>query len=113
MSNKHKKTELEIIATKVFIDVKDGVIINLGNGEIIDESDMYYQITPNDGQYICTICSCGYRANICDIGKPNKKCIRNGVYSKEKCAVYSPDPLDISLKSMGVKLIDMAFKVNK
>jgi hypothetical protein len=68
------------------VTVKDGEAFNETTSEMIPLKDVMYQSLPLDGVYLATEATCG---GSCSVGIPAPKCVKKGIYSSTKCAVYS------------------------
>lgn len=71
------------------VEVKDGVVINHTDKNLIPVQHIEYQRPPRDGIYYATEATCGGGSKSgCSVGSPQKECIGT-CYSPQKCAVYS------------------------
>ena len=104
-----KMSKLEILAARVFVRIENGIITNIDTDEIIPEELMYYQKTPEDGEYILTHSSCGFKREVCDVGNHLNGCT---MYSKTKCAVYFTEDLLKGLRRIQSESMTLGYEIS-
>ncbi len=77
---------LEQHTNRRYAIVKDGVATMVADNTVIPVAHIAYQTMPEDGMYYVSIANCGLQD--CSVGIPKPKCVRQGIYSVRKCAVY-------------------------
>lgn len=85
--NKQKLIMLENFIDSRFVESDGKTVSFLSNGEKIPKEHLHYGSTPKSGLYYLSKCNCGN--DKCDVGKPARKCVIEGMYCEGKCAVYS------------------------
>lgn len=84
----------------VKVDGKGKLFVETVNGEIIthlgyNESDPNYYIKHLGKLVKISKATCGYETK-CQVGKPYHKCVENGSYSPNKCAIIFIDSFNLS-----------------
>lgn len=84
------------------VDSEENRSIVLLNGVILPSNHTEYQGKGiMDGKiYRIRPATCGHDVD-CQIGKPKSVCVKNGVYSVNKCAVYYLEEVDVETYKFG------------